>query len=126
MAPLGGSQDVGVRADTQLVCVRNASGAYAPHISAFNPVLPGYFDLLELRVLTGRDFTWADRDARQIPAVVNDTFARTFLDGRSAVGEVVRTGLDCDRRFIDLVADCVRRPSPRSICRWATSPGLSR
>lgn len=99
IAPLGGSQDVGVRADMQRVCVKNAAGMYVSHSSAFNPVLPGYFDLLEMRILTGRDFTWADKDARQIPAVVNETFARRFLDGRGALGEIVRMGLDCDRRF---------------------------
>ena len=53
-------------------------------------VPPGYFDLLGIRLLGGRDFT--ERDAADAPTVivVNETFAGRFFGGRSPVGRKVR------------------------------------
>jgi predicted permease len=102
-APLGGSQDVGVRADWQLACVRDAQGLYVARNAAYNAVMPGYFDLLGLRLNAGREFTWSENNPRELPAIVNETFVRRFLAGRAPVGEVIRTGLDCERRFGNLI-----------------------
>jgi predicted permease len=51
-----------------------------------NLVAPGYFDLMGIRLVDGRDFT--DRDTREAPfvAVVNETFARRYFNGGSVVG----------------------------------------
>jgi predicted permease len=52
-------------------------------------VPPGYFNLLGIRMLEGRDFT--ERDAAGAPRViiVNETFAKRFFNGRSAIGRKV-------------------------------------
>jgi predicted permease len=52
-------------------------------------VAPGYFDLMKIPLLEGRDFT--DRDDATVPPVmiVNQTFARRFLGGGNPVGRKV-------------------------------------
>ncbi len=53
-------------------------------------VPPGYFNLLGIRMLEGRDFT--ERDAAGAPRVivVNETFARRFFKGSNRIGRKVR------------------------------------
>jgi ABC-type antimicrobial peptide transport system permease subunit len=52
-------------------------------------VPPGYFNLLGIRMLEGRDVT--ERDAAGAPRVivVNETFAKRFFNGRNAIGRKV-------------------------------------
>jgi predicted permease len=52
-------------------------------------VPPGYFNLLGIRMLEGRDFT--ERDSAEAPMViiVNETFANRFFNGRSPIGRKV-------------------------------------
>jgi predicted permease len=53
-------------------------------------VPPGYFNLLGIRMLEGRDFT--ERDSAEAPRViiVNQTFANRFFNGRNPIGRKVR------------------------------------
>jgi len=53
-------------------------------------VPPGYFQLLGIRMLEGRDFT--ERDSAEAPMViiVNETFANRFFRGRNPIGRKVR------------------------------------
>jgi len=67
-------------------------------------VPPGYFSLLGIRLLEGRDFT--ERDARGAPMViiVNETFANRFFHGRDPIGRKV--GLEGDTvTVVGLVKD---------------------
>ena len=52
-------------------------------------VPPGYFNLLGIRILEGRDFT--ERDSAEAPMViiVNETFANRFFNGRDPIGRKV-------------------------------------
>jgi predicted permease len=52
-------------------------------------VPPGYFNLLGIRMLDGRDFT--ERDSAEAPMViiVNETFANRFFHGRNPIGRKV-------------------------------------
>ncbi|HJQ25493.1 MAG TPA: ABC transporter permease [Blastocatellia bacterium] len=47
---------------------------------------PDYFKTLEIPLLAGRDFDARDRLSTPKVAIVNETFAREFLDGASPVG----------------------------------------
>ncbi len=60
------------------------------HESNFNQVSPGYFKTLEIPLLVGRDFD--DRDTLTAPkvAIVNETFARRFLNGANPLGRTFR------------------------------------
>ncbi len=55
-------------------------------------VPPGYFNLLGIRLLEGREFTELDSADAPTVIIVNQTFARRFYPGRSPVGRKVRVG----------------------------------
>ncbi|HTO73683.1 MAG TPA: ABC transporter permease, partial [Gemmatimonadales bacterium] len=55
--------------------------------SRFNQVSAGYFGMLQIPVLSGREFTDADRQGAARVAIVNETFAKKFNLGKDAVGK---------------------------------------
>jgi predicted permease len=52
-------------------------------------VPPGYFRLLGIPLLDGRDFTEQDDDGKPVVIVVNQTFARRYFQGRNPIGRRV-------------------------------------
>ena len=50
-------------------------------------VSDGYFETMGIALRDGRGFTAADRAGAEPVVIVNETFARTLVPGRSAVGE---------------------------------------
>jgi putative ABC transport system permease protein len=82
-------------------------------MSWVNAVTPGWFDTVGARLLEGRDFTNADGDD---VLIVNETFARTYLEPGPAVGQTVGMvgpgGPGPRRRVIGLASDVMYR-SPR-------------
>jgi putative ABC transport system permease protein len=63
----------------------------------FQAASPGYFDTLDLPIVTGRGFT--DRDTRdsQMVCLVNEAFVRRYLNGRNPLG--IRIGTAGARGF---------------------------
>ena len=55
-----------------------------------NIVAPGFFDLMRIPLREGRDFTEHDDEKANQVMIVNETFARRFLGGRSPLGHRVR------------------------------------
>jgi predicted permease len=55
-----------------------------------NLVSPGYFDLMKIALLAGRDFNLRDDTTNQPVMVVNQTFAQRFLSGKEPVGQKVQ------------------------------------
>jgi predicted permease len=53
-------------------------------------VPPGYFDLLRIPILEGRDFNEADISSAPRVVLVNQTFARRYLSGGMPVGRKIR------------------------------------
>jgi predicted permease len=89
--------------------------------SKFTWVSPGYFQMMEIPVLTGRDFN--ERDTRTGPkvAVVNEAFARKYLYGRNPIGSVIRTNAEkgypeAEYEIVGLIKDTkyndLREPTP--------------
>jgi macrolide transport system ATP-binding/permease protein len=62
---------------------------------------PGYFETLQMPLLSGRFFTEADGPDTQKVAVVNQSFARRFYDGSNPVGRYI----DKDTLIVGEVAD---------------------
>jgi predicted permease len=48
---------------------------------------PGYFQTLGIPLLSGRDFTPADREHSEPVAIVNQKFAQTYFPGQNALGK---------------------------------------
>jgi putative ABC transport system permease protein len=61
-------------------------GANVPTAMTSN-ASPGFLPALGTRMLQGRDFTEQDGESNQRVAIVNETFARRFWPGQSAVGK---------------------------------------
>jgi predicted permease len=53
-------------------------------------VSPGYFRLMRIPLLEGRDFTEQDDDKRTPVMIVNQTFVNRFFGGRDPIGRKVR------------------------------------
>jgi putative ABC transport system permease protein len=104
--PLGGSR-VGRQAF-------DIVGAPAPQDGVrpqadYQVVSPGYFDTLELPIVSGRPFTDDDRIGTAPVCIVNEAFARRHFPGRSPIGERIRVGLiDVTEREIVGVARQVK------------------
>jgi hypothetical protein len=62
---------------------------------------PGFFETLQMPLLTGRTFTGADGPGAQHVAVVNQAFARKFYGGTSPVGRYINK----DTMIVGEVAD---------------------
>jgi putative ABC transport system permease protein len=81
-------------------------------LSLFNAVTPGWLSTYGTAVLAGRDI--AERDGRTAAgvALVNQAFARKFLNGANPIGHTVRTtrvNEASSREIVGLVADAVYR-----------------
>ena len=63
----------------------------APDVQS-NSVWPRYFATMGIPIVVGRDFTAADSKPESRVAVVNETFARRFWPGQSALGKRLRRG----------------------------------
>jgi predicted permease len=85
----------------------------------FANVTPGYFRTMETPLLAGRDFNSHDTLHSPPVALVNETFARKFLHGRSALGQTFAfdtlggetspqfeiVGIVKDTKYLDLKED---------------------
>ena len=60
--------------------------AREPKPTRLSRVGPGYFQTLEVPLVSGRDFDGRDRVGAPLVAIVNQAFARRFLDGANPVG----------------------------------------
>jgi predicted permease len=58
----------------------------------FNEIGPGYFRMMGIPLLAGREFAATDIDGTQKVAIVNEAFATKFNLGRDAVGKRMSTG----------------------------------
>jgi predicted permease len=62
-----------------------------------NQIGPDFFRTLEMPLLAGRAFDSRDRIGAPLTAIVNETFARRYFNGRSPVGETFQTEATPDR-----------------------------
>ena len=73
----------------------------------FIEVTPGYFDVLGLRLMAGRDFQ--DSDAGRPVAIVNETLARQYWPGQNPVGRSFIGGGRESLEIVGLVKDAYLR-----------------
>src|ERR1051325_7368701 len=76
--------------------------------SAALAVSPGYFSLLGVGMVSGRDFTEFDTDAAPAVAVINEWAARRWWPGQAAVGRTIRLDAAPSRTATITVVGVVR------------------
>lgn len=70
-----------------------------------NLVSPGYFSLMGIPLVAGREFEERDGPASRPVIVVNETFVRRYLSGREPIGALVDTGDPEKRVIVGVAAD---------------------
>jgi len=75
-----------------------------------NVVAPGYFSLLRIPIIEGRDFTEHDDEKSAPVMIVSRTFAQRFFGGRYPIGQRVR-GWGRWFDVVGVVQDSNRRPN---------------
>jgi len=68
---------------------------------AFRYVTPGYFRVLGIPILAGRDFEERERSAAQTPIILSATLARRMFGSESPVGQQI--DLDADGHWLPVV-----------------------
>ena len=87
----------------------------------FNAVTPGFFRLLRIPLLMGRDFTAADDTHAQIVVIVNEAFARRFWEDQVPLGKaVVFPGSQASAVVVGVVRDA--RYAKEDFASETTSP----
>jgi len=71
----------------------------------FNAIGAGYFSLLGVPLLAGREFTRHDVLGASRVAIVNEAFAKKFGLGRNAVGKMMGEGENLDVQIVGVVKD---------------------
>jgi predicted permease len=87
---------------------------------------PGYFDTLRMHLLAGRDFNAGDTAKSQPVAIVNESFARQYLDPHSAVGRHLGGDFGDSRpiQVVGIVPDVVKTPAIDSTAPLTTEPTI--
>jgi len=67
-------------------------------ISDGNAVAPGYFNMLGMSLVRGRDFTEADTATSPRVAIVNETFVKKYFPDSNPLGRHIRLGWGLGRR----------------------------
>lgn len=96
-----------------------------------NEVSAGYFAIMQMPILRGREFTDSDTPLSQKVAVVNETFAARFFGGAAAIG---RQFIDADKSYeiVGIVRDSKQyglreafRPIAYSAASQIAQPGTT-
>ncbi|MGH9674405.1 MAG: FtsX-like permease family protein, partial [Bryobacteraceae bacterium] len=78
--------------DTFIEGLVSKPGGPFHNVDYWNVASPGLFEMLGVRLVQGRLFDARDGDGAPPVLVVNETFARTFYGGQSAIGRRVKPG----------------------------------
>jgi predicted permease len=103
ITPVGGG--------ARIASVEVAGGSIVPEsdrITSVNVISPGWFSTYGMRIIVGRDFQSSDRPDTVPVAIVNQEFARRFLDG-NPIGDTVSVAGGATLQVVGLVNDAVYR-----------------
>jgi predicted permease len=80
---------------------------------------PRFFETMGIRLLAGRDFSNTDTRGSPKVAIINETIARNYFAGESALGKRIGLGTDPDMEVIGVIADTkyrdLRQPIPNTV-----------
>lgn len=89
-------------------------------VAFFNGVFPGYFATLDIALREGRDFTRRDDPEAPRVAIVNETLARAFWPGESALGRRVSGGTPDAPVWMEIVGVVRDAHYPGTLAKPAT------
>jgi predicted permease len=76
----------------------------APPTRSFNSISPRYFETLGIRLVAGRDITWADIDGTGNVALVSENLARELWDEpQAAVGKRIRQSRNAAAPWLEII-----------------------
>ncbi len=88
-----------------------------------NPVSPGFFDAMGIRLLQGRDLAPEDQTEGALGVVVNETFATQRWPGKSALGKRIWANAPADPWLEAVVVGVVQDVRQRGL-ETAAGPGM--
>jgi putative ABC transport system permease protein len=98
----------------------------APHEGVLkaeaNRIAPRYFETLGMRMLSGRDFSTADRQNTLPVLIINEAMARRFWPGESALGKEVKAGGGKWAQVVGIVEDGTSEMSGEAPAPYVYSP----
>jgi putative ABC transport system permease protein len=96
---------LGASVDTQTVAPEGREperDADWPEVDVAN-LGPGYFRVMGIPLVQGRDFDWRDDGDSTLVAIVNETAARRFWPGDSPMGKRLSTGSATNRKHWEVI-----------------------
>jgi putative ABC transport system permease protein len=60
--------------------------------SSYNAIAPGFFGMMGIPLMRGREFTESDNASGQKVAIVNEQFAKVFFAGQNPIGRKINLG----------------------------------
>jgi predicted permease len=106
----------------------NASSQNGPTISAaFNEVSPGYFEMLGIPLVRGRNFSAQEATSEASVVILSASAAARFFSGKDALGQTLRVGTpERDVRVIgvapDIVTCCIPYGKDAALLYLPTNP----
>jgi predicted permease len=64
---------------------------------------PGFFQMIGMRVLAGREFDWRDDEKAPLVAIISESLARRLFPGRDAVGQRVNVNPGVNQKQMVIV-----------------------
>ncbi len=84
-------------------------------------ITPGYFSTLRIPLLSGRPFTTADTPTSQPVMIVNEAFAKRFINDPSPLGRHIQTS-KITYAIVGVVGDIAKRPGMQQTAPISTEP----
>lgn len=86
-----------------------------PVIAGFRVVTANFFDVLQMRVVSGRDFSDQDREGAPYVAIVSTSVATKLWPGENPIGRLVRSNQDVKHQLtvVGVVPEAVNWRLPR-------------
>jgi len=78
-----------------------------------------FLEVMDIRLLAGRDFSDGDTGTAPKVAIVNETIARKYFSGRTALGQRIGVGGPVEMEIVGVIADTkyrsLREPIPNTV-----------
>jgi len=111
--------------------VQNAENFHPPQPISVTAIGPGYFHLMRIRLIKGREFSENDATNSRPVVVISESLARMLFGTRDPIGQQVSFGVPTEpwREVVGVVADVRedaigREPFPEIFAPFAQYPGF--